>query len=104
MPFTTMILDMHPPKLTRGFAMSRDRQRPRATFALGLAFLILLWPARAVADVKLPAVLSSHMVLQRDMPVPIWGTAKAGEMVVVKFRDQEKTARADDKGKWLVRL
>lgn len=24
------------------------------------------------ADIKLPAVLNSHMVLQRDMPIPVW--------------------------------
>jgi sialate O-acetylesterase len=67
---------------------------------LGLA----LAPTRAAAEVKLPPVLSSHMVLQRDMAVPIWGTAAVGEKVTVKFRAQEKTATADDKGKWVVKL
>jgi sialate O-acetylesterase len=67
---------------------------------LGLALL----PASASADVKLPPIISSHMVLQREMPVPIWGIAKVGEKVTVKFRDQEKTTQADDKGKWLVKL
>jgi sialate O-acetylesterase len=60
--------------------------------------------AAARADVKLPAVISSHMVLQREMPVPIWGTAAPGEKVTVKFRDQEKPAIADPQGKWLVKL
>ena len=58
----------------------------------------------AQADVKLPPVISSHMVLQREMPVPIWGTAAAGEKVTVKFRDQQKSATADADGKWLVKL
>lgn len=58
----------------------------------------------AAADVKLPPVISSHMVLQREMPVPIWGTAAPGEKVTVKFRDQQQTATADDKGKWMVKL
>ncbi|MBE3109509.1 MAG: sialate O-acetylesterase [Acidobacteria bacterium] len=44
------------------------------------------------------------MVLQRDMPVPVWGSAAPGEKVTVKFRDQEKTAVADNDGKWLVKL
>jgi len=56
------------------------------------------------AEVKLPAVLSSHMVLQRDMAVPVWGTAAAGEKVTVKFRNQKKSTVADDKGNWLVKL
>jgi len=61
-------------------------------------------PGRATADVKLPPVLSSHMVLQRDTAVPVWGTGAAGEKVTVKFRDQEKTTTADKDGKWVVKL
>lgn len=44
------------------------------------------------------------MVLQREMQVPIWGTAAPGETVTVKFRDQTKTATADKGGKWSVKL
>lgn len=68
------------------------------------AVLILAAPLGARGDVKLPAILSSHMVLQRDMAVPIWGTAKAGEKVTVKFRDQTKSVEADKDGKWMVKL
>ena len=66
--------------------------------------VVLATPLIARAEVKLPAILSSHMVLQREMPVPIWGTAKPGEKVTVKFRDQVKTAEADKNGKWAVKL
>ena len=58
----------------------------------------------AVADVKLPPVLGSGMVLQRDLPVPVWGSADAGEKVSVSFAGQTKTAKAGDDGKWMVRL
>ncbi len=58
----------------------------------------------ARADVRLPFVLGSHMVLQRDKPVPIWGTASPGEHILVLFREQQKTATADDAGKWMVKL
>ncbi len=54
-----------------------------------------------------PAVnglFSDHMVLQRDMPVPVWGTAKPGTKVTVTFGQQEKTAETGKDGKWLVRL
>ena len=44
------------------------------------------------------------MVLQRDMPVPIWGTAAPGEKITVKFRDQTKTVEAGKDGKWSVKL
>ena len=58
----------------------------------------------AGAEVKLPAVISSHMVLQQGVPVPIWGTAAPGEKITVKFRDQTKTTEADAKGNWSVKL
>jgi sialate O-acetylesterase len=62
-------------------------------------------PARLVqAAITMPHVFGSHMVLQRDMPVPIWGTAAPGEQVMVKFRDQTKTATADAQGKWRLSL
>ncbi len=66
--------------------------------------LVLVTPLVAQADVKLPPILSSHMVLQRELPVPIWGTAAPNEKVTVKFRTQEKTATANDKGDWSIKL
>jgi sialate O-acetylesterase len=44
------------------------------------------------------------MVLQRGMPVPIWGWAKADEHVVVEFAGQRKETVAGRDGKWTVRL
>lgn len=69
-----------------------------------MIMLVVGIAATGEAVVKLPAVLGSHMVLQRDRQVPIWGTAAAGEKVTVKFRDQEKSTVADAKGKWTVKL
>ena len=55
--------------------------------------------ALARADVKLPAIFTDHMVLQRGEPVPVWGAAAAGEEVKVTFAGQTKSAKADKKGK-----
>ena len=66
--------------------------------------LLMLFTVPLRAEVKLPAVLSSHMVLQREMQVPIWGTADPQEKVTVKFRDQTVNAVADDKGQWRIKL
>ena len=52
----------------------------------------------------LAPVIGSNMVLQRDKPVPIWGTADAGEKVTVKFSGQTKTAVAGKDGRWRVTL
>ncbi|MCE5277046.1 MAG: sialate O-acetylesterase [Planctomycetaceae bacterium] len=62
-------------------------------------------PALPAAGVlHLPAVIGSNMVLQRDVPLPIWGWAGAGHKVTVKLGGVEKTATADDKGKWTLTL
>lgn len=56
------------------------------------------------ADVKLPTVLDSHMVIQRDQPVRIWGWADVGEKVEVALNGESKTVTAGDDGRWLVEL
>lgn len=74
---------------------------------LGLALLCLLigaLTAAASADVRLPGILQSHMVLQRDVPLQIWGWAEPGEEVRVAISGQTKTAPAAADGKWTVRL
>ncbi|MSU79244.1 MAG: sialate O-acetylesterase [Gemmataceae bacterium] len=73
-------------------------------FSVGLAALSLSFASTARADVKLPAVLDSHMVLQRDRPLPIWGWADPGEEVTVTLDAQKASAKADDKGNWTVIL
>jgi sialate O-acetylesterase len=56
------------------------------------------------ADVKLPSVFSTHMVLQRDSNVPIWGWAEPGATVNVSIAGQTKQAQAASDGRWQVRL
>jgi sialate O-acetylesterase len=73
---------------------------PRLSFVLPL---LLLAPA-ARADVKPAPIFAAGMVLQREMPVPVWGTAAAGEEVTVTFGGQKKTATTDRTGKWKVTL
>ena len=58
----------------------------------------------ASAEVRLPSVIGSHMVLQRDEPVPIWGWAEAGEAVTVEFHGKKVSAKADKDGRWEVKL
>lgn len=52
----------------------------------------------------LPKILGNNMVLQRDKPVAIWGTANAGENITVKFNGQTKKTTPDVSGKWQVIL
>src|SRR5205085_1832610 len=71
-------------------------------FAALAALLSAAAPARA--DVKLPAIFGSHMVLQRDKPLPVWGSAEPGEDVAVEFGGKSAKTKADDKGNWKVVL
>jgi len=66
--------------------------------------VLLLAPSLAVAGVDVASVFGPEMVLQRDAPVPIWGTASAGEKVTVTFAGQSKTAATDKAGRWSVTL
>lgn len=69
-----------------------------------LASLVFLTAPLARADVKLPTILGDHMVLQQQMPVPIWGSADPGEHVTVDFAGQKLSADADAQGHWEVKL
>lgn len=71
-----------------------------ATLLAGITFVA---PALH-ADVKLPPVFSNHMVLQREVAAPVWGTAAPEEEVTVSIAGQSKTTKADAKGLWRVKL
>ncbi len=70
--------------------------------AAGLMLALVCPSARA--DVTLPHIFGSNMVLQRDVPLPVWGWAAPGEKVTVSIAGQTVTARADDAGQWRVKL
>ncbi|MET0336492.1 MAG: hypothetical protein ABW063_01895, partial [Caulobacter sp.] len=58
--------------------------------------------ANLSADVRLAPLFTDHMVLQRDMKIPVWGWAAPGERVTVSFANQSKTAEAGADGRWSV--
>ena len=58
----------------------------------------------ARAEVKLPKVIGSHMVLQRDRALPIWGWADPDEEVTIRLDDATAAAKADAQGDWKVVL
>jgi sialate O-acetylesterase len=58
----------------------------------------------AQAEVKLASIFGDSMVLQRELPVPVWGWADAGEKVTVSFAGQTQEATAGEDGRWQVKL
>jgi sialate O-acetylesterase len=67
------------------------------------AFFLLLSVGLS-AQVTLPKILTSHMVVQRDLPVHVWGMATPGQGVTVSFRNETRSANADPLGHWNVYL
>ena len=56
------------------------------------------------ARISPSALFSDHMVLQRDAPVPVWGTAVPGAEVVVRFGSQSHRVKAGSQGNWFATL
>jgi sialate O-acetylesterase len=68
------------------------------------ALLLLTATYDVRANVTLPDVIGSGMVLQRAQHVSIWGSADPGETVTVRFGGQLKRTVTAKDGKWLVKL
>lgn len=73
-------------------------------FQFSILFLCLLLLGTLNAQLKLPKVLSSNMVLQRDQEVRLWGWADAGATVSIAFNDQTYSGKADMDGQWEVKI
>jgi sialate O-acetylesterase len=69
-----------------------------------LAIFVLLSSACASAQITIPKIFSSRMVIQRNLPVHVWGMAPPGEAVNVAFRGETRTGTADPLGHWNVYL
>ncbi|WDE97609.1 sialate O-acetylesterase [Lentisphaera profundi] len=65
---------------------------------------IIAISSQVYADISLPQIIDSQMILQRDAKVPIWGWADKGEQVTVQFAGQTKTATPNESGKWMIDL
>lgn len=58
----------------------------------------------SVAQPLLPKLFGDSMVLQRDLPIKIWGWATPGETVTVKLHGQMRQATTGADGKWKLQL
>ncbi len=74
--------------------------RLRGSVVFLFASLALNAVTYSAAQVTLPKVLASHMVMQRDLPVHVWGMAGAGEAVSVSFRGETESTTASKLGRW----
>jgi sialate O-acetylesterase len=69
-------------------------------------FIIVLFliPFAVIGQVKLPRLVRDSMILQRDIPVNIWGWAAFNEKVTVAFNNKKYSVKADNAGNWKIQL
>ncbi|EDM28943.1 sialic acid-specific 9-O-acetylesterase [Lentisphaera araneosa HTCC2155] len=69
-----------------------------------LAMLAFFCSLQLSAEIKLHQLFSDGAVFQRGQTVPVWGWADAGTTVEVSFAGQTKSVKADQSGKWMIKL
>ena len=74
-----------------------------------LAMVVLLHSSPASAQAAgeaslLHGIFQEHPVLQRDQPIRIWGNAQPGTKIQVSLDTHRASSRANETGKWEVRL
>ncbi len=71
-------------------------------FALAIAFALAATPAHA--EIRLPKIFGSHMVLQQGKPVQLWGWANPGETATAQIGGAKQSTVANYKGEWKLSL
>ena len=76
--------------------------KTHVTSKLRLTFFFICIALAAEAKVKLPTLIADGMVIQREQPVKLWGSADPGEKVIITFNKKRYETTADEKGAWEV--
>ncbi|MPS75182.1 MAG: sialate O-acetylesterase [Chryseobacterium sp.] len=76
----------------------------KKNFTKVLVLLLCTFCIFIEAKIKLPALVSDGMVLQRNQKLNVWGKADAGEKVEVKFLNKNYKTTADQNGNWKITL
>lgn len=97
------LIDFHEPLYHYPF-MLPDAVHPTAEGAGILAHVVFSAITGNYGGLQMPGIYSDNMVLQRNCPLDIHGTANAGEKVTVSFAGQKQRVQTAPDGKWSVRL
>jgi hypothetical protein len=79
-----------------------QRMHTSRACAFGLLLLLLVLATQVQAKIRLPGILSDHMVLQRDIPIHLWGWADPCERISVQLGKIMVSATTDELGHWSV--
>ena len=69
-----------------------------------LPLLVSFFCSSFSAELHFAKIFTDHAVLQRDMPVPVWGWAEPDVEVTVEFSSQKIRTKTDKSGRWMIRL
>jgi len=73
-------------------------------FRLVITICMICLPLSAAHGLELPRLLGDGVVVQRDVPIPVWGQAQAGESIRVQFAEQLLTTVTGPDGQWRIKL
>lgn len=71
---------------------------------LCMAVTLISAPSLSAASLSVAPVFSDHMVLQRGMELPVWGSADPGSEVHFRFGNQKRSTKTNSDGQWYVKL
>ena len=69
-----------------------------------IIWFLLLSVVIANAEIRLPQIFQDGMVLQRGMPIPVWGWTEPQGTVTITLNKKTCTTTADTNGYWRVNL
>lgn len=95
------LIDLHE-KLYRRPDLFPDALHPTKEGATILAKTVYENITQDFGGLKLAAVFTDNMVLQRNQPISVYGTANGGDTIEVTFKQQKKNVIADKYGKWKI--
>ena len=97
----TKLIDLHTPLYSRP-DLFPDNLHPNNKGAEMLAKVVCQRLTGGFGGLQIPEVFSNGMVLQRDVPIQVYGTANYGDIISVELKDEIKSTQTDDKGNWKI--
>ena len=97
------LIDFHKPLYPYPFMLT-DAVHPDPEGAFVLAQTVYSALTGDYGGLKMPLLYTDNMVLQREVPLTIQGTANAGDQVTVSIADRQMKTKVGPNGKWSVTL
>lgn len=97
------LIDFHTPLYPYPFLLT-DAVHPNTEGARIMAQTVYSAITGDFGGLRMSPLYTDNMILQRDTPLTIQGTADAGDQVTVSIARQQLTTRTDSNGKWSIQL